>query len=133
MELTPAGRVFLDHACVSLLQVNVASEAARRAAQPAKTSFIGGFLAGCEIEWLPRIMEALSGELRSTELAIHGAPSPELVQALTYSGEYRRIDAGRSVSASGAGPVRVKQRRDPHRRRKCSATSPAKVFRPGSR
>ena len=39
IELTPSGRVFLDHARVALLQVEAASEAARRAAQPAKSSF----------------------------------------------------------------------------------------------
>src|SRR6202789_3348969 len=34
VELTASGRVFLDHARVALLQVEAASEAARRAAQP---------------------------------------------------------------------------------------------------
>jgi LysR family hca operon transcriptional activator len=82
MELTPAGRVFLDHARVILRQVEVACEAARRAARPAKTPFIVGFLTGHEVEWLPKILEALSGELETTELTIHSASSPELTQAL---------------------------------------------------
>jgi DNA-binding transcriptional LysR family regulator len=36
IELSPAGRAFLDHARLALAQVEAAKEAARRAAQPAK-------------------------------------------------------------------------------------------------
>ena len=36
IELTAAGRIFLDHARLALAQVDAAGEAARRAAQPAK-------------------------------------------------------------------------------------------------
>ena len=36
IELTAAGRVFLDHARLALAQVEAASEGARRAAEPAK-------------------------------------------------------------------------------------------------
>jgi LysR family hca operon transcriptional activator len=82
IELTPAGRVLLDHARAILLQVDAAREAARRAAQPAKTPFIVGFLTGYELEWLPRILEALNDDLQSTELTIHSAASPELAQGL---------------------------------------------------
>jgi LysR family hca operon transcriptional activator len=82
MELTPAGRVFLDHARLILSQVEAATEAARRAALPPKTPFVVGFLTGHEMEWLPKILEILSGELQKTELTIHSAASPELVQAL---------------------------------------------------
>jgi len=35
-ELTAAGKAFLDHARLALMQVEAAVEAARRAAQPAK-------------------------------------------------------------------------------------------------
>lgn len=82
LELTPSGRVFIDHARAILSQVEMASEAARRAARPAKTPFTVGFLTTCEMEGLPRLREILSDELRTTELTIHGASSPELAQAL---------------------------------------------------
>src|SRR5437762_5983414 len=44
IELTAAGRAFLDHARVALTQAVAAKEAARRAAQPAKPTFVRGFL-----------------------------------------------------------------------------------------
>src|SRR6201997_5147212 len=44
IELTAAGRAFLDHARMALAQTQAAVEAARRAAQPAKPSFALGFL-----------------------------------------------------------------------------------------
>ena len=46
IELTPAGRAFLDHARVLLSQVEAAAGAARRAAHPAKPCFTMGFLTG---------------------------------------------------------------------------------------
>jgi LysR family transcriptional regulator, hca operon transcriptional activator len=82
IELTAAGRVFLDHARVALLQVEAAGEAARRAAQPARTSFAIGFLTGYEMDWLPAIMDILRAELPSTEVVIHGQDSPELAASL---------------------------------------------------
>src|SRR2546427_8342726 len=49
IELTAAGRGFLDHGRLAPAQVEAAREAARRAAQPAKQSFALGFLTGKEI------------------------------------------------------------------------------------
>jgi LysR family hca operon transcriptional activator len=49
VELTPAGRAFLDHARGVLLQVDAAAEAARRAVHPAKPCFSMGFLTGHEL------------------------------------------------------------------------------------
>ena len=40
IELTAAGRVFLDHARVALLQVEAAGEAARRAASAAASAWV---------------------------------------------------------------------------------------------
>ncbi|SHL29876.1 transcriptional regulator, LysR family [Bradyrhizobium lablabi] len=82
IDLTAAGRVFLDHARVALLQVEAASEAARRAAQPARTSFAIGFLTGYEMDWLPAVMGILRAELPSTEVVIHSQDSPDLAAGL---------------------------------------------------
>jgi LysR family hca operon transcriptional activator len=82
IELTAAGRVFLDHARVALLQVEAAGEAARRAAQPARASFAIGFLTGYEMDWLPAVMGILRAELPSTEVIIHSQDSPDLAAGL---------------------------------------------------
>src|SRR5260370_19225926 len=44
IDLTPAGRAFLDHARSVLSQVEAAAEAARRVAHPTKPCFAMGFL-----------------------------------------------------------------------------------------
>ncbi|MEI9923645.1 MAG: LysR family transcriptional regulator [Bradyrhizobium sp.] len=44
IELTLAGKAFLDHARMSLLEADAAKEAALRAAQPAKPTFALGFI-----------------------------------------------------------------------------------------
>src|ERR1700753_2678232 len=49
IALTPAGRGVLDHARMVLLQVETASEAARRTEQPDKPLFVIGFLTGQEV------------------------------------------------------------------------------------
>src|ERR1700721_4746951 len=46
IELTAAGRAFLDHARLALAQVDAAAEAARRAAQPARKTLPIGFPTG---------------------------------------------------------------------------------------
>jgi LysR family hca operon transcriptional activator len=82
IELTASGRVFLDHARVALLQVEAATEAARRAAQPVRVSFAIGFLTGYEMDWLPAVMDILRAELPSTEVVIHSQDSPDLAAGL---------------------------------------------------
>ena len=82
VELTAAGRVFLDHARVVLLQVEAAIEATRRAATPAKASFVLGFLTGHEFEWLPAVMNIMRDELPNTEVVIHSLSSPDLADGL---------------------------------------------------
>src|SRR3979490_1598899 len=53
IELTAAGRIFLDHARLALLQVDAAGDAARRAAQPEKAEFVIGFPTGGWGGWAP--------------------------------------------------------------------------------
>jgi LysR family hca operon transcriptional activator len=88
IELTAAGRAFLDHARLALTQAEAAAEAARRAAQPPRTLFAIGFLTGYEVDWLPAVMEILRAELPSTEVVIHSQDSPDLAADLIH----RRID-----------------------------------------
>jgi LysR family hca operon transcriptional activator len=82
VELTPAGKVFLDHARMVFLQVEAATEAARRAAEPAKASFTIGFLSGYEVDWLPAVMSILRDELPDIEVVITSQESPNLAAAL---------------------------------------------------
>ena len=82
VELTAAGRVFLDHARVVLLQVEAAAAAARRAAEPAKTSFVLGFLTGYEFDWLAAVMGILRDELPNIEVTIVSQSSPDLAAGL---------------------------------------------------
>src|SRR5438105_5189685 len=82
IELTAAGRVFLDHTRLVLAQVEAASEAARRAAQPAKPSFALGFLTGQEMDWLPEAMRVLRDELPNIEVSVSSQYSPNLAQGL---------------------------------------------------
>jgi len=82
VELTAAGRVFLDHARIALLQVEAATEAARHAAQPPKASLAIGFLTGYEMEWLPALMSILREELPNIEVVVRSEQSPDLANAL---------------------------------------------------
>jgi LysR family hca operon transcriptional activator len=82
IELTAAGRVFLDHARLALAQVDAAVEAARRAAQPARRTFAIGFQTGHEMNWLPRAMHVLRDELKNIQVTISSDYSPDLAEAL---------------------------------------------------
>jgi LysR family hca operon transcriptional activator len=82
IELTAAGRAFLDHARLALVQVEAAIEAARRAAHPAKATFALGFLTGQEMDWLPGAMQILREELPNIDVSISSQYSPDLAQAL---------------------------------------------------
>ena len=82
IELTDAGEVFLDHARLALLQVELAGEAARRAARPAKASFVLGFLTGHEVTWLPEALRILRDEVPGIDVTLSSQSSPELAGAL---------------------------------------------------
>src|SRR6266850_2453014 len=82
IELTAAGRVFLDHARLALAQVEAGREGARRAGEPTKPSFALGFLTGQEMNWLPEAMRILHAELPNMQVTIASQYSPDLADAL---------------------------------------------------
>jgi LysR family hca operon transcriptional activator len=83
IELTPAGRAFLDHARSVLSQVEAAGEAARRAAHPAKPCFTIGFLTGHELTWMPEALRILRDELPNIDVMISSQYSPPLADGLS--------------------------------------------------
>ena len=88
VELTAAGRAFLDHARLALTRRRRRSKA-RRAAQPAKPTFALGFLTGMEIDWLPKAMRILHDQLPNMKLTIASQYSPDLATELMRG----RLDA----------------------------------------
>ncbi len=82
IELTPAGKAFLDYARLALIQVDAAGEAARRAVKPSKPTFSIGFLTGQEIDWLPEAMRILRDELPNIDVTVSSQYSPDLADAL---------------------------------------------------
>jgi LysR family hca operon transcriptional activator len=82
VALTAAGRTFLDHARLALLQVEAAGEAARRVAQPQKATFMIGFLTGHEMVWLPDALRILREEEPAIEITLASQSSPALAGAL---------------------------------------------------
>ena len=82
VELTAAGKAFLDHARLALMQVDAAVEAARRAAQPARKTFAIGFQTGHEMNWLPKAMHVLRDELKNIAVTVSSDYSPDLAEAL---------------------------------------------------
>jgi LysR family hca operon transcriptional activator len=89
IELTPAGRAFLDHARGVLLQVDAAAEAARRVVHPAKPCFSMGFLTGHELTWMPEALRILRDELPNIDVMISSQSSPLLADGLSKG----KIDA----------------------------------------
>jgi LysR family hca operon transcriptional activator len=89
VELTPAGRVLLDHARAVLSQVEAASAAARRIAHPAKPCFTMGFLTGHELTWMPEALRILHNELPNADVMISSQYSPLLADGISKG----KIDA----------------------------------------
>ena len=82
IELTAAGRAFLEHARSVLSQVEAATEAARRVAHPAKPCFSMGFLTGHEMTWMPEALRILRDELPNIDVMISSQYSPQLAEAI---------------------------------------------------
>jgi LysR family transcriptional regulator, hca operon transcriptional activator len=82
IALTSAGRAFLEHARLSLMQAEAAAEAARRAAAPTKAIFAMGFLTGQEAAWLAPATRILSDELPNIEIRVSSGFSTTLADEL---------------------------------------------------
>ena len=89
IALTAAGKAFLDHARMALLQAEAAKEAALRAAQPPKPVFSLGFLSGAEIDLLPEVKRLLCDEFPGIDIRLSSDYSPSLAKALMR----RKLDA----------------------------------------
>ena len=89
VELTSAGKAFLDHARMALVQAEAAKEAALRAAQPARPTFALGFMSGAEIGLLPEVDRVLREEFPGIEIRLSSDYSPVLAKALMR----RKLDA----------------------------------------
>src|ERR1700723_3930458 len=95
IELTAAGKAFLDHARLALAQADAAVEAARRAAKPARKTFAIGFQTGHEMNWLPQAMHVLHDELKNIHVTVSSDYSPDLAEALArgrLDGAFLRVE-----------------------------------------
>src|SRR5262245_8422574 len=111
IALTPAGRVFLDHARLALMQIEVACEAARGTEQPQKPVVIGFFLRQ-EAVWLSESLRILREEAPEVEITLMTKSSPELADGLMQG----KIDVAlpvhigslhTSLAHSLSGPIRI--------------------------
>jgi LysR family hca operon transcriptional activator len=84
IELTAAGRTFLDHARLSLAQAEAAVESARRIAQPAKPVFAVGFVTGHEVDCIPPTMNILRDDLPNLEVRVFSGFSVDLADDLQH-------------------------------------------------
>jgi LysR family hca operon transcriptional activator len=101
VELTPSGRVLLDHARVMLSQAEAAVQSARQIAYPTKPSFALGFMIGHDTTWLPAALQLLRNELPNIHVVISTQNSPQLGAALLHGGIdvafLRREDGGNDL------------------------------------
>jgi LysR family hca operon transcriptional activator len=82
VELTVAGRAFLDHARLTLAQAEAAIQSARRIAQPEKPVFAVGFLTGHEVDCIPPTMNILQDDLPNLEVRVFSGFSVDLADDL---------------------------------------------------
>jgi LysR family transcriptional regulator, hca operon transcriptional activator len=87
IELTSAGKAFLDHARSALVQADAAKEAALRAAQ--SPTFALGFMSGAEIGLLPEVTRLLREAFSGIDIRLSSDYSPVLAKALIK----RKLDA----------------------------------------
>jgi LysR family hca operon transcriptional activator len=85
VEMTAAGRAFLEHARLALAQVEAAKEAALWAARPVKPTFVLGFLTGYEVDWLAGAISVLRDVLPEVDVTISSQTSPDLAAALMHA------------------------------------------------
>jgi LysR family transcriptional regulator, hca operon transcriptional activator len=83
VELTAAGRIFLDHARVMLSQAETAVQSVRQIANPTKPYFSLGFMIGHDTTWLPKALHILHDQLPDIHVVISTQNSPQLGAALS--------------------------------------------------
>lgn len=81
MTLTPAGKIFLDHARLAIAQAEAALQGARRVGRPERPMFGLGFLASRE-PWTSHVLQILRDEAPNVEIRLSSHSSPELALAL---------------------------------------------------
>jgi LysR family transcriptional regulator, hca operon transcriptional activator len=80
VELTAAGRVFLDHARLVLSQAETALRSVRQVTKP---SFALGFMIGHDSTWIPKALDVLHDKLPEIHVVISTQNSPQLAVALS--------------------------------------------------
>ena len=80
VELTAAGRVFLDHARLVLSQAETALRLVRQVTKP---SFALGFMIGHDSTWIPKAVDVLHDQLPEIHVVISTQNSPQLAAALS--------------------------------------------------
>lgn len=91
VELTPAGRVFLDRTVKILAAVDDASEQARRIAEGMEGRLVIGCVGSATYSLLPRLVRALRKTLPAVDLSVRGEMLAPAQLAALHAGE---IDIG---------------------------------------
>lgn len=83
VELTSAGRLFLDHARVMLSQADTAVRSVRELADPVRPTFKLGFMIGHDSTWVPKALHVLRDHLPNIHVVISTQNSPQLAAGLS--------------------------------------------------